>query len=135
MRYSIIISVWGCSKKFIARSWQSSDTKSHYMHENTTVIIRTSLCRQRKQQWWTGVKLQILLMVLYRCWIYLNIVYNKWWFFFIHPIEEIFSFSERWNVPFNSAPPHWKEHYIFRLMKTFIIWYNILPMIYFAIDL
>ena len=32
---------------------------------------------------------------------------------------QIFSFVERWNGPFNLAPPRLKEHAIFQLMKIF----------------
>ena len=35
-------------------------------------------------------------------------------------MEQIFSFGERWNVPFNSASPCWMEHFIFHLMKIFV---------------
>ena len=37
--------------------------------------------------------------------------------FFIRAIVQIFSFVERWNVPFNLAPPRWIEHSIFQLMN------------------
>ena len=37
--------------------------------------------------------------------------------FLIRAVEQIFSFSERWNVPCNSASPSWMEHFIFHLMK------------------
>ena len=39
---------------------------------------------------------------------------------FIRAMEQIFSFGERWNVPFNSASPRWMEHFIFYLMKIFV---------------
>ena len=38
---------------------------------------------------------------------------------------QIFSFGERWNVPFNEVKPSWMEHFIFHWMKIF----NIFPSI------
>ena len=40
--------------------------------------------------------------------------------FFICAMEQIFSWGERWNIPFNLASPRLKEHFIFHLMKIFV---------------
>ena len=45
----------------------------------------------------------------------------------------IFSWGERWNVPFNEAKPSWMVHFIFHRMKIFVPlheWENIHYLFY-----
>ena len=39
---------------------------------------------------------------------------------FMSAMVQIFSWGERWNVPFNEAKPSWMEHFIFHRMKIFV---------------
>ena len=39
---------------------------------------------------------------------------------FMSAMAQIFSWGERWNVPFNEAKPSWMVHLIFHLMKIFV---------------
>ena len=46
---------------------------------------------------------------------------------------QIFSWGERWNVPFNEAKPSWMIHFIFHRMKIFVPlheWENIHYLFY-----
>ena len=38
----------------------------------------------------------------------------------ISAMVQIFSWSERWNVPFNEAKPSWMVHFIYHRIKTFV---------------
>ena len=52
---------------------------------------------------------------------------------FMSAMVQIFSWGERWNVPFNEAKPSWMVHFIFHLMKIFVPlheWENIHYLFY-----
>ena len=49
---------------------------------------------------------------------------------FMSAMVQIFSWGERWNVPFNEAKPSWMEHFIFHLMKIFVRMRNIHYLFY-----
>ena len=55
---------------------------------------------------------------------------------FMSAMVQIFSWGERWNVPFNEAKPSWMVHFIFHQMKIFVPlheWENISFIIFFYI--
>ena len=43
---------------------------------------------------------------------------------FMSAMVQIFSWGERWNVPFNEAKPSWMERFIFHQMKIFVPLYE-----------
>ena len=52
---------------------------------------------------------------------------------FMSAMVQIFSWGERWNVPFNEAKPSWMVHFIFHRMKIFVPlheWENIHYLFY-----
>ena len=53
--------------------------------------------------------------------------------FFIHAMEQIFSFGERGNVPFNSALPHLMKIFLPLHSETFIICTLFLHCSYFDV--
>ena len=52
---------------------------------------------------------------------------------FMSAMVQIFSWGERWDVPFNEAKPSWVVHFIFHRMKIFVPlheWENIHYLFY-----